>query len=91
MAALVFAFVQTYIRGRCAFRYRRLRTCLLWFSATLVIGMFAAPRFVSSILAGHLPVLRAAGQLHAFDQDEFVREFNAASGHTRLVVLLSPT
>src|SRR5947199_7103270 len=41
---LVVAFVQTYVRGRCEFRYRRTRTVLLWFSMFVVIGMVAAPR-----------------------------------------------
>jgi hypothetical protein len=91
VASLVFAFVQTYVRRRCDFRYRRSRTVLLWFSALLVIGMLAAPRYVSSLLAGKLPSLSAAGELRPFDQAVFMRDFNAASGQTRLVVLLSPT
>lgn len=91
VASLVFSFVQTYFRRRCAFRHRRLRTCLLWFSATIVIGMFAAPAFFSSILAGHLPFLKAASELRAFRQVDFVREFDASSDRARLVVLLSPT
>jgi hypothetical protein len=91
VASLVFAFVQTYVRRRCDFRTRRLRTVLLWFSALLVVGMLAAPRYVSSLLAGKLPSLSAASELRPFDQSVFVREFNAATGQTRLVVLLSPT
>jgi hypothetical protein len=91
VASLIFSFVQTYFRGRCAFRHRRLRTCLLWFSATIVTGMFAAPTFFSNILAGHLPFLRAASELRPFQQADFVREFDAASDRTRIVALLSPT
>lgn len=90
-AAVVFAFVQTYFRGRCEFRHRRLRTCLLWFTTLLVAGMLVAPRYVSSILAGRLPSVTAAGKLHAFDAREFARQFDAAAGQTRVVVLLSPT
>jgi hypothetical protein len=91
IASLLFAFVQTYVRRWCDFRYRRFRTLLLWFSALLVTGMIAAPRYVSSLLAGRLPSLSAAGQLRPFEQSVFERDFNAASGQMRLVVLLSPT
>ena len=91
VASLLFAFVQTYFRGRCAFRHRRLRTCLLWFSATIVTGMFAAPAFFSNILAGHLPFLKASSELRPFHQADFAREFDASSDRARLVVLLSPT
>src|SRR5690349_21362922 len=44
VACLVFAFVQTYFRSRCAFRQRRVRTLLLWFSAVTVAAMLAAPQ-----------------------------------------------
>lgn len=91
VAALVFAFVQTYFRGRCEFRHRRLRTCLLWFSATVVLGMFLMPRYVSSLMAGRLPSFTAAGEVRDFDERNFIREFDAAAGQTRLVLLLSPT
>lgn len=91
VAALVFAFVQTYFRGRCEFRRRRLRTCLLWFSATIVIGMVAAPGYFSSLLAGHNPLSKGPGELHEFDRAEFTRQFDAAIDETRVVVLLSPT
>jgi hypothetical protein len=91
IASLLFAFVQTYYRKRCEFRHRRLRTCLLWFSATIVTGMLAAPASFSSILAGHLPFTKAAGTLDAFQQADFVREFDAASDRTRIVALFSPT
>src|SRR6266567_504784 len=60
LAALVLAFVQTYFRGRCEFRHRRLRTCLLWFSATIVLSMLVVPRYVSSLMAGRLPAFSAA-------------------------------
>jgi len=91
VASLAFAFVQTYFRGRCSFRQRRLRTCLLWFSATIVTGMLAAPAFFSSILAGHLPFAKGPAELRVFDQAAFVREFDAARDQTRVVALLSPT
>ena len=91
VACLLLAFVQTYFRGRCEFRYRRLRTCLLWFSATVVLGMLVMPRYVASLMAGRLPSLSAASTLRDFDQREFTREFDAAVDQTRLVVLLSPT
>jgi hypothetical protein len=91
VAALVFAFVQTYFRRRCEFRQRRLRTVLLWFSALLIASMLACPRQVSTMLAGRLPVFAATGTLLDFDEQAFVRDFNAATGYTRLVVLLSPT
>jgi hypothetical protein len=89
--SLVFAFVQTYVRQRCDFRTRRLRTVLLWFSALVVVGMLAAPRYVSSLAAGRLPAFTASGELHAFDASQFQRAFLAAAGGPRLVVLLSPT
>jgi MFS family permease len=88
--ALVFAFVQTYFRRRCEFRNRRLRTVLLWFSAVTVIGMFIAPGYIASLIAGRIPSL-SGGELRDFDPLDFVREFDAASDSTRLVVLLSPT
>jgi len=91
VACLLLAFVQTYFRGRCEFRYRRLRTCLLWFSATVVLGMLVMPRYVASLMAGRLPSLSAASTLRDFDQREFTREFDAALDQTRLVLLLSPT
>jgi hypothetical protein len=91
IASLIFAFVQTYVRGRCAFRYRRLRTCLLWFSATMVTGMFAAPAFFSSLMAGHLPFLKATSDLRQFQQASFIREFDSESDRIRIVALLSPT
>ena len=74
-----------------AFRYRRLRTCLLWFSATMVTGMFAAPAFFSSLMAGHLPFLKATSDLRTFQQADFIREFDSESDRTRIVALLSPT
>ena len=91
VASLVCAFVQTFVRRRCEFRRRRLRTFLLWFSAVVLIGMFAAPRYTSSLLAGRLPAFSATSRLRPFDQAQFVHEFNAAAEGPRLVVLLSPT
>ena len=91
VAALVFAFVQTYFRGRCEFRQRRLRTFLLWSSATVVLSMVFVPRYVSSLMAGRLPTFSAASDLRDFDPRQFVAGFNAASGQTRIVLLLSPT
>lgn len=91
VASLVFAFAQTYVRGRCEFRQRRLRTVLLWFSAAMVVGMLAAPRYVSSLLTGRLPAFYATSQLRPFNEESFVREFDAASDRSRLVLLLSPT
>jgi hypothetical protein len=88
---LVLAFVQTYFRSRCAFRQRRLRTVLLWFSAAVVVATIAAPRFTATLLAGRLPSWSAAGELRTFSLEEFTREFDAAASQTRLVVLLSPT
>jgi len=91
VAALAAAFVQTYFRGRCEFRHRTLRTCLLWFSAVVVVGMLVAPRCVSSLMAGRLPSFSAASELRDFDERQFAREFDAAMGQTRVVLLLSPT
>ena len=91
VAALVLAFVQTYLRRRCEFRYRRFRTVLLWFSAVVVVGMFVAPATVSALLAGRLPMFSAAGELRDFDAREFPREFDRAAAQTRIVLLLSPT
>lgn len=90
-AALVFAFVQTYFRGRCEFRHRRLRTCLLWFSATVLLGMVVMPRYVASLMAGRLPSFSAASDLRDFDERQFTGDFDAALGQTRVVLLLSPT
>lgn len=90
-ASLVFAFVQTYGRGRCEFRYRRFRTVLLWFSMALVVGMLAAPRYASSLLAGRIPAVFGPSALHPFEEAAFIKAFNAASDRERLVVLLSPT
>jgi len=91
LAALVLAFVQTYFRGRCDFRHRRLRTCLLWFSATVLLGMLLMPRYVSSLMAGRLPSFSASSDLRDFDERQFIREFDAALSQTRIVLLLSPT
>ena len=91
VAALIFAFVQTYYRRRCEFRHRRLRTVLLWFSAVLVVAMLIAPRTVSTVLAGRLPSFTAAGAFTDFDPAAFQKAFDAASNQNRVVVLLSPT
>jgi hypothetical protein len=91
VGSLVVGFVQTYVRARCEFRHRRLRTFLLWFTAAVVAATFLAPRFTASLLAGRLPGIHSATELRPFDQRDFVREFEAASRQTRLVVLLSPT
>jgi hypothetical protein len=88
---LVLAFVQTYFRSRCEFRHRRLRTILLWFSAVVVVASIAAPRFTATLLAGRIPALAGVSELRTFSEQEFVREFDAAAGETRLVILLSPT
>jgi hypothetical protein len=90
-AALIFAFVQTYFRRRCAFRHRRLRTLLLWFSAVVVIGMLVVPGVFSALMAGRLPSLNGSSELRDFSAAEFTREFDAASAATRVVLLLSPT
>ncbi|SPE43010.1 hypothetical protein SBA3_760029 [Candidatus Sulfopaludibacter sp. SbA3] len=79
VASLGFAFVQTYVRQRCELRTRRPRTLLLWFSVLMVGGMLAAPRYVSSLLAGRLPAFAAAGELRTFDKRVLVSEFNRAS------------
>ncbi|HYW42293.1 MAG TPA: hypothetical protein VE959_05520 [Bryobacteraceae bacterium] len=89
--ALIFAFVQTYFRRRCEFRYRRLRTVLLWFACVVVVGMLIAPGYFSSLVAGRIPSFRGAAALQDFDVRDFAGRFDAASGATRLVVLLSPT
>jgi hypothetical protein len=91
LLSLVFAFVQTYLRRKCEFRQRRLRTLLLWFSTVIVVGMLAAPRYAAALLIGRLPSFSATSQLRQFDEKAFVREFNLAADHPRLVVLLSPT
>jgi hypothetical protein len=91
VAFLALAFVQTYFRARCDFRTRRFRTVLLWFSAVVVAATLVAPHFTATLLAGRLPQFSAAGELRTFDEHAFVREFDAASGEMRLVVLLSPT
>ena len=88
---IVVAFVQTYFRSRCEFRHRRFRTALLWLSAAVVVLSIAAPRFTATLLAGRLPSFRASAELRTFVESEFLREFEAASAQTRLVVLLSPT
>jgi len=91
VALVVFAFVQTYFSNKCAFRYRRLRTCLLWFSAVVVLGMIAVPQYFSALLAGRLPVFTSHAPLRDFNLPEFTREFDASLAQTRLVILLSPT
>jgi hypothetical protein len=91
VACVAVAFVQTYVRRRCEFRYRRLRTLLLWFSAVVVGATLLAPRLTSSLLAGRLPTFTSSDRLYTFDEREFVREFDAASAMTRVVVLFSPT
>jgi len=91
VACVVAAFVQTYFRRRCEFRQRRVRTVLLWWSVLVVGATLFAPRLTSSLLAGRLPSFTASDKLYPFEQREFVREFEAASGITRVVVLLSPT
>ncbi len=91
VAALLVAFIQTYARGYCAFRFRRLRTVLLWFSAVVVAGMLVFPRAISTALAGQNPWAAPTSALHTFNSSEFARDFNAAAGFTRVVILLSPT
>jgi len=91
VAAILFAFVQTYFRRRCEFRTRRLRTVLLWLTGALVFGMIAAPRFTASLLAGQIPAFRGTAQVADFSEAAFLRSFQDAGKHARLVVLLSPT
>ena len=91
VAALIFAFVETYYRRRCEFRHRRLRTVFLWLSAVLIAAMLAAPRATSTLLTGRLPSFSASGVLYDFDEQDFARRFDAAIDETRVVVLLSPT
>lgn len=91
VGCLVVAFVQTYYLRRCAFRSRRLRTALLWFSATVVLSMLLFPRFTSTLLAGRLPSFTTSSVFRDFDESAFVHEFNAADRQTRIVLLLSPT
>ena|SRR5947209_3236274 len=88
---VVLAFVQTYVTRRCEFRRRRLRTVLLWFSAAVVALTLFAPRFTATLLAGRIPGVARGAELRPFNEGEFLREFQAASGRTRLVFLLSPT
>src|SRR5580765_6550277 len=91
VVCLVLAFVQTYLFGRCEFRRRRLRTFLLWFSAVSVAATLLAPQFTATLLAGRIPGVSSTGTLRTYDDTDFLREFQAASRQTRLVVLLSPT
>jgi hypothetical protein len=91
LAFLILAFVQTYVRARCDFRTRRVRTVLLWFSAVVLGATLVAPRFTASLLAGRLPGFSASGELRPFTESALRNAFDAASGETRLVVLLSPT
>ena len=91
VGCLALAFAQTYFRARCEFRHRRLRTALLWFSAVVVGATLFAPRFTATLLAGKLPAFATYGRLRTFDEADFLREFQAASRQTRLVVMLSPT
>jgi hypothetical protein len=91
VACLVFAFIQTYYARRCAFRQRRARTVLVWFTAIVVVSMLAFPRFTSTVLSGRLPAFAATSAFRDFDRASFVQEFNEASSATRVVVLLSPT
>ena len=88
---LILAFVQTYFRSRCEFRHRRVRTGLLWFSAVVVVATIAAPRFTATLLAGRIPGFSATAELRTFAEQDFLREFEAASAQTRVVVMLSPT
>ena len=88
---LIAAFTQTYLFGRCEFRRRRLRTFLLWFSAVTVGLTLLAPQFAAALLAGRLPGASSAAALRTFNEADFLREFQAASSHNRLVVFLSPT
>jgi len=91
LTCLAFAFVQTYLRDRCEFRHRRLRTVLLWFSAAMITAMLAAPNQFASVIAGRLPSFTATGHLIPFDTASFERDFNAEAQQHRLIVLLSPT
>jgi hypothetical protein len=91
VACLLLAFVQTYFRARCAFRTRRFRTLVLWFSTVVVVATVLAPHFTATLLAGKLPHFFSTGELRTFDEREFRRDFDAAAGQTRIVLLLSPT
>jgi hypothetical protein len=91
VGSLIFAFIQTYFRNRCEFRHRRLRTVLLWFSALTVMGMVVFPVQFAAALAGVVPSRSAAGTIQTFDEQAFIRDFDASANAARLVVLLSPT
>lgn len=80
---LAVGFVQAFRARRCGRRRTTVNFLVLVCSAGLVAAM----------LFGSLPAAAPAGQpaVASFDLAAFRQAFNAAAGHTRLVVLLSPT
>jgi hypothetical protein len=58
-----------------------------WLLIVAVLGLAAAAYYTSA--GGHTPA--GQPQLARFDQAGFDRQFRAAAGEARLVVLLSPT
>ncbi len=90
--ALLAGFWQTFTRKACSVRRTWLTRAMLSLSAVLVAAMWLVPQRVAGLLAGSSPAAAAADGIETLSGIEpFRTAFNAASGQTRLIVLLSPT
>ena len=78
-----------------AYGFWRARSCsrrsraVVWIAGLLMVAFFAAPQWIANALAGGRIGSIAAPELSALT--DLRSAFNAESGHTRLVVFLSPT
>lgn len=80
---LIIGFAQAFRARQCGRRRRSLNVAVL----------LCATGMVAAMLFGYAPASAPAGQpaVTALQMDAFRQSFNAAAGHTRVVVLLSPT
>ena len=89
------AFVQTYVRSRCAFRHRALRTVLLSYQAAVIAATLLFPQYTSAWVADRFGSAshRATetGRLQNYEAKPFGQMFDAAQASPRVIALFSPT
>ena len=86
---LALGAVQLIRRPVCG-RRSRLSMLLLGAAFVMVVGVIAFPQAIAGFMADHLSDHRGAA-VGDLALDDLRREFNAASGSVRVIVMLSPT
>ena len=92
VAMLGVGFWQTYFQRSCRTDRGPFSITVLWLSTFAVGAMWLMPQQVAGLLAGTGSPAATSSETVALDSIEPLRQaFNAASGETRLIALLSPT